>query len=163
MFTCRAPGANVKPMKTPAEILVEEIEKHMPEFLLDPVDLAMSKGNAAFTVIDPKGRTFGRIVGTDADKGRWCFGIASRKVIQVWRTGYDTGEFEALVYAGKLDEGPTGVNRPDFIGWQGGVALEDASGAPYAAAFSGFRGIKDVAIILRSCAAAGLRPRTHAA
>lgn len=148
-------------MKTPGEVLIDEIEKRVPEFLLDPVDAGMSKGNAAFMVIDPEGRTFGRIVGTDADKGRWCFGIAGRKVIQVWRTGYATGEFETLVYAGKLDEGPTGVNRPDFIGWQGGVALVDSDGAPYAAAFSGFRGIKDVEIIERSCAAAGLRVRTH--
>jgi len=149
-------------MKPPAEQLIEEIEKLVPSFLEDPIDGAQSKGNAAFLVIDPSGRTYGRIVGTDADRGRWCFGIASRKVIQVWRTGYATGEFERLVYAGKIDEGPTGVNRPDFIGWQGGVALEDSGGALYAAAFSGFRGIKDVEIVEKAAARVpGLRVRAH--
>ena len=149
-------------MKTPGELLVDEIERLLPAFLADPIDGPQSKGNAAFLVIDPSGRTFGRIFGPDPDRGRWCFGIAGGKVIQVWRTGYATGEFERLVYAGKLDEGPTGVNRPDFIGWQGGVPLENTSGALYAAAFSGFRGIKDIEIIEKASAAVpGLRVRTH--
>ena len=149
-------------MKTPGEQLVDEIERLLPSFLEDPIDGPQSKGNAAFLVIDPSGRTFGRIFGPDQDRGRWCFGIAGRKVIQVWRTGYATGEFERLVYAGKIDEGPTGVNRPDFIGWQGGVPLEDATGALYAAAFSGFRGIKDIEIIEKATACVpGLRVRTH--
>ncbi len=150
-------------MKKPAAQLVDEIEKLMPEFLSDPIEGERSRGNAAVLVIEPSGDTHGRIFGTDPDKGRQCFGIASRKVIQVWRTGYATGEFEELVYAGKLDEGAFGVNRPDFIGWQGGVALESADGALMAAAFSGFRGIKDVEIIVKAAASVpGLRVRVHA-
>lgn len=150
-------------MKTPGKQLVDEIEKLIPLFLEDPIDREQSKGNAAVLVIEPSGRTHGRIFGTDRDKGRWCFGIASRKVIQVWRTGYATGEFEERVYAGKLDEGAFGVNRPDFIGWQGGVALEGADAALVAAAFSGFRGIKDIEIIVRAAAQVpGLRVRVHA-
>ena len=150
-------------MNTPGQQLVEAIEKLLPEFLQDPVDREQSKGNAAVLVIEPSGCTHGRIFGTDKDRGRWCFGIASRKVIQVWRTGYSTGEFEQLVYAGKLDEGVYGVNRPDFIGWQGGVALEGADGSLLAAAFSGFRGIKDIEIIVRAAASvAGLRLRKPA-
>ncbi len=67
------------------------------------------------------------------------------------------------MYAGKLDEGVFGVNRPDFIGWQGGVALEGADGSLLAAAFSGFRGIKDIEIIVRAAASvAGLRLRKPA-
>ncbi|MFZ1054367.1 MAG: hypothetical protein WAN79_01740 [Opitutaceae bacterium] len=150
-------------MKPPGQQLVEAIEELLPEFLQDPVDREQSKGNAAVLVIEPSGLTHGRIFGADKDRGRWCFGIASRKVIQVWRTGYSTGEFEQLVYAGKLDEGVFGVNRPDFIGWQGGVALEGADGSLLAAAFSGFRGIKDIEIIVRAAASvAGLRLRKPA-
>ena len=150
-------------MKTPGERLVDEVERLIPQFLEDPIDREQSKGNAAVLVIEPSGRTHGRIFGTDPDKGRWCFGIASRKVIQVWRTGYATGEFEERVYAGKLQEGAFGVNRPDFIGWQGGVALEDSGGVILAAAFSGFRGVKDVEIIATAAAAVpGLRVRRHA-
>jgi hypothetical protein len=112
----------------------------------------MSRGNAAVCVIDPAGRVFGRMFGEDQAKRRWCFGIVNRKVIQVWSTGYATGRFEELVYAGKLDEGKFGLSRPDFIGWEGGVALQLADGSLMAAAFSGFRGVKDVEIVERAAA-----------
>jgi hypothetical protein len=149
-------------MKPLAEQLVDEIAKLVPVFLQDPIDGEKSKGNAAVLVIDAEGRTFGRIFGTDKDRGRWCFGIASRKVSQVWRTGYATGDFEKLVYAGKLDEGRFGVNRPDFIGWQGGVPLEGPNGELIAAAFSGFRGNKDVEIIEKACeSVSGLKVHKH--
>jgi hypothetical protein len=149
-------------MKPLAEQLVDEIAKLVPAFLQDPIDGEQSKGNAVVLVIDGEGRTFGRIFGTDRDKGRWCYGIASRKVAQVWRTGYATGEFEKLVYEGRLDEGSFGVNRPDFIGWQGGVPLEGPDRALIAAAFSGFRGIKDIEIIEKASASVpGLRVRRH--
>ena len=133
-----------------SEQLVEEVAKLFPEFLKDPIDFAMSQGNAAFCVIDEAGRIHGRIFGTDKAKSRWCFGIVNRKAIQVWCTGYATGRFEELVYGGKLDDTPFGINRPDFIGWEGGVPLLTADGSLVAAAFSGFRGIKDVEIVARA-------------
>ncbi|HEX9782195.1 MAG TPA: hypothetical protein VGA56_05600 [Opitutaceae bacterium] len=108
--------------------------------------------NAFVCVID----TDGRIFGEDKARGRWCFGIATRKVTQVWQTGYATGRFEELVYAGKLDERKFGLSRPDLIGWQGGVPLRRPDGAPVAAAFSGMRGEKDVEIIERAEAVVGL-------
>ena len=138
--------------------LVDEVTRLVPVFLEDAIDREKSAGNAAFCVIDPTGTVQGRIYGADQGRGRWCFGIATRKVSQVWITGYATGRFEELVYAGKLDEHPFGINRPDFIGWLGGVPLQTADGALVAAAFSGFRGEKDVEIVVRAAAAiAGLR------
>ncbi|OIQ97072.1 hypothetical protein GALL_208970 [mine drainage metagenome] len=147
-------------MSTPSspgigERLVAEIARLVPEFLQDPVDREMSHGNAAVCVIDASGAVHGRIFGDEPSRGRWCFGIVNRKAIQVWSTGYSTGRFEELVYSGKLDEGRFGINRPDFIGWQGGVALELDDGTPLAAAFSGFRGEKDVEIVVRAAAAVG--------
>lgn len=136
-----------------AEMLVDEVARLVPAFLEDPVDRKMSNGNAAVCVIDEKGRIGGRIFGSDKGRARWCFGIASRKVAQVFVTGYATGRFEELVYAKQLDDGPFGINRPDFIGWQGGVPLRLADGSLIAAAFSGFRGEKDVEIIERAAAA----------
>ena len=142
------------PSPTLIEQLVTEVANLIPIFLQDPIDAAMSgNGNAAFCVIAPDGAFTGRIFGTNAGKGRWVFGIASRKVIQVRTTGYATGRFEELVYAGTLDDGLFGINRPDFIGWRGGVPLLGADGALYAAAFSGFRGEKDVEIVVRAAAA----------
>ncbi|AOS43964.1 hypothetical protein Verru16b_01024 [Lacunisphaera limnophila] len=150
-------------MSTPApgSLLIDEVERLFPSYLEDPVDRDMSRGNAAVAVIEPDGRIHGRIFGTEAARGQWCLGIAHRKLAQVWRTGYATGHFETLVFAGKLDEGKFGVNRPDFIGWEGGVPLEDASGRLYAAAFSGFRGVKDIEILARAAVAAGLRVRQN--
>lgn len=148
-------------MASPGERLIGEVERLFPEFLQDPVDRDMSKGNAVVLAIDPDGRTHGRIFGSDKAKGQWCFGIATRKLTQVWRTGFATGDFEERVWAGKLDEAQFGINRPDFIGWQGGVPFESASGEFMAAAFSGFRGIKDVEILTRAIAAVpGWKVRT---
>ena len=130
-----------------AQQLVDEIGKLMPKYLEDPIDRDMSRGNAAVCVIDPTGRVHGQIFGTDKAKARWCLGIATRKVLQVYSTGYPTGRFEELVYAGKLDDKPFGINRPDFIGWLGGVPLQLADGSKFAAAFSAFRGENDVKII----------------
>jgi len=138
-----------------AQQLVEEVARLLPEYLQDPIDFQMSGGNAAVSVIDKEGQVAGRIFGSDKAKGRWCFGIVNRKVLQVWATGYATGRFEELVYAGQLEEGPFGISRPDFIGWRGGVPLLLADGTLIAAAFSGFRGEKDVEIIERAAAKVG--------
>lgn len=138
---------------SPADLLVAEVIRLFPEFMQDPVDSAQCRGNAAVVVIAPDGRVVGHIFGTERERGQWCYGIANRKVLQVWRTGHPTGRFEELVYSGKLDECAFGVNRPDFIGWEGGVPLCCADGAPLAAAFSGFRGCNDVAILKRAAAA----------
>ncbi len=137
---------------SPADLLVAEVIRLFPEFMLDPVDAAQCRGNAAVLAIEPGGRIVGHLFGADRDRVQWCLGIAHRKVAQVWRTGHATGRFEELVYSGMLDEGAFGVNRPDFVGWEGGVPLRTAEGALLAAAFSGFRGCNDVAILRRAAA-----------
>lgn len=139
-----------------AQQLIDEVARLLPSYLEDPIDREMSRGNAAFVAIDPTGRYHGRIFGEDKAKGRWVFGIASRKVIQVWSTGYATGRYEELVYAGKVDDSKFGINRPDFIGWLGGVPLRLPDGSMLATAFSGFRGEKDVEIVVRAGAKLGL-------
>ena len=136
-----------------AQQLVDEVGKLIPEYLQDPVDREMSgNGNVAVTVIAPDGGFVGRIFGTDLAKGRWVFGIAALKVNQVRTTGYATGRFEELVFAKKLDDAPFGIMRKDFIGWEGGVALHGPDGKLFAAAFSGFRGEKDLEILVRAAA-----------
>ena len=136
-------------------MFVDEVAKLVPQFLEDPVDRGMSQGNAAVCVIDSEGGVHGRIFGGDKGRGRAVFGVAQRKALQVWMTGYATGRFEELVYAGKLDDSQFGIIRPDFIGWRGGVPFTAADGSRVAAAFSGFRGVKDVEILARASAALG--------
>jgi uncharacterized protein GlcG (DUF336 family) len=149
-------------METLLEQLVSAVETLVPEFMRDPIDHANSQGHAAFCLIGPDGEVSGRIYGPDKGRGRAVFAIAQRKVTQVWQTGYATGQFETLVYAGKLDEGQFGVMKPDLIGWMGGVAVRQPDGRKIAAAFSGFRGEKDVEILHRAVAAVpGLTVVTH--
>jgi glc operon protein GlcG len=139
--------------------LIDEVIRLYPSYITDPLDVQWHHGNAAAVAIEADGRFHGQIFGKDKDLGQKCYQVATRKVLQVWRTGYHTGRFEELVYAGKLDEGSFGVQRPDFIGWEGGVPLLAPDGNPIAAAFSGFRGIKDIEIIERAAAAVGLKVR----
>ncbi|WP_404425065.1 hypothetical protein [Nibricoccus sp. IMCC34717] len=141
------------PIPSPAQALVNEVVRLFPEFMNDPIDAQHSGGNAVVLVIDADGEVHGRFFGADRARVRWCFGIAQRKVQQVWATGHATGRFEELVYSGKLDEGKFGVNRPDFIGWEGGVPFRGPDGRLIAAAFSGFRGTSDIAILERAAAA----------
>jgi uncharacterized protein GlcG (DUF336 family) len=137
--------------------LIAQVARLYPSYVTDPLEVQWNHGNAAAVVIEPDGDFHGHIFGDDKNVGQKCHQIATRKVLQVWRTGYPTGRFEELVYAGKLDEGAFGLQRPDLIGWEGGVPLLAADGRLIAAAFSGFRGVTDVEILERAAKAIGLR------
>jgi glc operon protein GlcG len=144
-----------------SERLIAHVVRLYPSYITDPLDVQWNHGNAAAVVIEPDGDFHGHVFGQDKDVGQKCYQIATKKVLQVWRTGYHTGHFEQLVYAGKLDEGAFGVQRPDLIGWEGGVPILAADGRLIAAAFSGFRGIKDVEILERAAEAIGLRVKRN--
>jgi glc operon protein GlcG len=143
--------------ETPTQRLLEHVISLYPSYIKDPLDVQWHFGNAAVLAIEPDGAVRGHIFGDNKELGQKCFQVAMRKVLQVWRTGYHTGHFEELVYAGKLDENTFGLQRPDLIGWQGGVPLLSADGRLIATAFSGFRGTKDIEILERSADAVGLR------
>jgi glc operon protein GlcG len=136
--------------------LIEHVASLYPSYIREPLDVQWHHGNAAVIALGPEGAVHGRIFGGDRDHGQKCFQVATRKVLQVWRTGYHTGRFEELVYSGKLDEGTFGLQRPDLIGWEGGVPLVTRDGGFIAAAFSGFRGVMDVEILERAAEAVGL-------
>jgi glc operon protein GlcG len=137
--------------------LIAEVVQLYPSYATNPLDVQWNHGNAAAVVVEPGGGFHGHLFGDNKEIGQKCYQIATRKVLQVWRTGYPTGRFEELVYAGKLDEGTFGLQRPDLIGWEGGVPLLAADGGLIAAAFSGFRGVMDVEILERAAQALGLR------
>jgi glc operon protein GlcG len=140
-----------------SEQLIAEVIHLYPLYITNPLDVQWNHGNAAAVVVEPDGDFHGHIFGNDKDVGQKCYQIATKKVLQVWRTGYPTGRFEELVYTGKLNEGSFGVQRPDLIGWEGGVPILATDGRLIAAAFSGFRGVKDVEILERAAEAIGLR------
>jgi uncharacterized protein GlcG (DUF336 family) len=137
--------------------LISHVRRLYPSYITDPEDVRWNHGNAAAVVVEPDGGFHGHIFGDNKEIGQKCYQIATRKVMQVWRTGYHTGRFEEMVYAGKLNEGEFGLQRPDLIGWEGGVPILAPDGRLVAAAFSGFRGTKDVEILERAAKAVGLR------
>jgi glc operon protein GlcG len=144
-----------------SERVIAEVARLYPAYITEPLDVRWNHGNAAAVVLEPDGDFHGRIFGDDKEIGQKCYQIATRKVLQVWRSGYPTGRFEELVYSGKLNEGAFGLQRPDLIGWEGGVPILAPDGRLIAAAFSGFRGIKDVEILERAAEAVGLRVKRH--
>jgi hypothetical protein len=141
--------------------LIAEVVRLYPDYLRDPLDGERNGGNAAVFALGPDGVVHGRVFGGDPALGQKVYQYATRKLLQVWRTGYPTGRFEELVYAGKLDEARFGILRPDFIGWLGGVPFLTPEGGLVAAAFSGFRGFKDVEILEKAAQAVGLAAKPH--
>jgi uncharacterized protein GlcG (DUF336 family) len=135
---------------------IDEVARLFPSYVTNPLDTQWNHGNAAVVVIEPDGTFHGKIFGDNKEICQKCYQVGMRKVLQVWRTGHYTGKFEELVYAGKLDENQFGVQRPDLIGWEGGVPLLTAEGKPVAAAFSGFRGTIDIEILEKAAVKVGL-------
>ena len=140
------------------ESLTTEVIRLYPEYAKNAEDIRWNKGNGVFLLIESDGAIRGHIFGDNPDLQHKCYEIATRKLLQVWRTGYHTGHFEELIFSGKLDEGAFGIPKPTYIGWEGGVPLRTPDGKLLAAAFSGFRGTMDIEIIERAAVAVGLRP-----
>ena len=67
-------------------------------------------------------------------------------------TGLKTGEYEKLVFTGKIDEHQFGIIRPDFIGWEGGQPIAVDGQTRLSIGFSGFRGTSDLEIVQKAVA-----------
>lgn len=138
-------------MDAPAQsLLIEKIlvtvEKLLPDYLANPLDYGIGNGNVAICVIDAEGSVHGRMFGSDKNRQREAFRVASKKATQVWITGIATGQYERLVYAGEINPDQFGIMHPDFIGWEGGQPLLLAEGVPISVGVSGMRGVSDLEI-----------------
>lgn len=131
------------------ERVYQSIERQIPGYMAFEEDRSIAEGNVAVCIIDANGQVYGRMYGNDSIKRRSFFRIAWIKASQVWITGKPTGKFEELVFAGKLDDKQFGIERPDFIGWEGGqpISLGDEK---LAVGFSGFRGVNDLEIVVNA-------------
>src|ERR1700677_2356143 len=105
------------------EKVLTVIERLLPEYLIHPVDFGIGNGNVAACIIDAEGRIYGRMFGTDKNRQREAFRVASKKATQVWITGIATGAYEKMVYAGEINPDQFGIMHPDFIGWEGGQPI----------------------------------------
>ena len=129
--------------------LILEVENLIPEYRKNPDDDMWSKGNVAICLISEDGFIMGKVFGDDKGKQKHYLGMAQRKALQVWLTNEATGTFEKKIYSGELDESKYTIQKPEYIGWEGGIPL-DFKGIKFAAGFSGFQGIHDIEIVKKA-------------
>ncbi|MDB5007568.1 MAG: hypothetical protein JWP45_1961 [Mucilaginibacter sp.] len=141
---------NDKELAVLIDKLFDEIEKLIPLYMENPVDKAIANGNVAVCVIDDNGGVHGKLFGTDKARLRQSYKVAWTKASQVWLTGYKTGEYERMVFNKEVEENGNGIEAPDLIGWEGGQPLTLKDGSKLAVGFSGFRGVVDLEIMVKS-------------
>jgi len=137
---------------TIANQIMEECEKLIPEYMQNEEDRRIANGNCAICLIDTDGMIYGRMYGANKIRHRESFRVAWTKASQVHITGLKTGEFEKLAFNNEIDETSFGIERPDYIGWEGGQPLQLADGRTLSAGFSGIRGVYDLEIVVRALA-----------
>lgn len=134
------------------ERIIEEAEKLIPFYMQNEQDKRIANGNVSVCIIDPDGRVYGRMFGTNKIRARESYRVAWTKASQVHITGMKTGEFEKLAFNNEVDEEKFGIERPDYIGWEGGQPITLADGTILSVGFSGFRGVIDLEIVVKALA-----------
>lgn len=138
---------NQDQLREAIHLIIAEIDKDIPNYATSEADWKNCQGNVAVCIIDDSGNVYGKIWGSDKLKGRKYYDVAYRKAVQVWITGYKTGEFEKLVFTDQLNYKDFGIELPDLMGWKGGQPIQLDPNTRIACGFSGFRGITDLAIV----------------
>lgn len=132
--------------------IIEEAEKLIPFYMKNELDEKIANGNVAICIIDSDGMIYGKMFGNNKVRARESFKVAWTKASQVHITGYKTGEFEKLAFNNSINEEKYGIERPDYIGWEGGQPISLANGTALSVGFSGFRGVIDLEIIIKALA-----------
>lgn len=131
-------------------IMFDSITAQIPSYKTSEADWNISQGNVAVCIMDDAGNIYGKIWGTDKLRGRKYYDVAYRKASQVWITGYNTGEYERLVFTDKLNYKDFGIELPDLMGWEGGQPIQLDSETRISCGFSGFKGVNDLAIVKKA-------------
>ena len=126
---------------------MEWVDANISTYLGNSDDYSISDGNVALCIIEKDGSVHGKMYGSDMNRKRNSYFYAWKKASQVWITGMPTGEFERKVFNNEINEYAYGINRPDYIGWIGGLPVKLENGEILAVAFSGFRGETDIQLI----------------
>ncbi len=129
--------------------IIEAVVALVPEYLANPDDRNISGGNWAICIIDEDNNVCEKLFGNDKVQGRQSYKIAWIKASQSWITGYKTGDYEKLVYSAQVDDGQFGIQKPDFLGWEGGLQVTLKDETKLGIGFSGFRGTSDIEIVNR--------------
>ena len=137
-------------MESVVRRIIDEAEKLIPNYMENEEDRRIANGNVSVCIIDDQGVVYGRMFGTNKVRARESYRVAWTKASQVHITRLKTGEFEKLAFNNEIDEAKFGIERPDWIGWEGGQLISLADGTELAVGFSGFRGVIDLEIIVRA-------------
>lgn len=139
-----------KELETVVRRIIDEAEKLIPIYMENEEDRRIANGNVSVCLIDDQGVIYGRMFGTNKVRARESYRVAWTKASQVHITRLKTGEFEKLAFNNEIDEDKFGIERPDWIGWEGGQLIALPDGTELAVGFSGFRGVVDLEIIVRA-------------
>ncbi len=137
-------------LETEIRKLIDEVEKLIPVYMANEQDKNIANGNVAICIIDPEGVVYGKMFGAGRIRARASFKVAWTKSSQVYITGMKTGVFEKMAFNNEVDESKYGIERPDYIGWEGGQPISLKDGTKLSVGFSGFRGIIDLEIVVKA-------------
>jgi uncharacterized protein GlcG (DUF336 family) len=130
--------------------IIDEAGKMIPFYMENEDDRKIANGNVSMCVIDDEGTIYGKMFGTNKIRARESYRVAWTKASQVYITRMKTGEYEKLAFNNEVDETKFGIERPDFIGWEGGQLITLPDGTELAVGFSGFRGVVDLEIVVNA-------------
>jgi len=130
--------------------IIDDAETLIPNYMENEEDRRIANGNVSVCIIDDQGVVYGRMFGTNKVRARESYRVAWTKASQVHITRLKTGEFEKLAFNNEIDEAKFGIERPDWIGWEGGQLISLPDRTELAVGFSGFRGVIDLEIIVRA-------------
>jgi uncharacterized protein GlcG (DUF336 family) len=139
-----------KELETTVRRIIDEAEKMIPLYMQNEADSRIANGNVSVCIIDDQGVVYGRMFGTNKIRNRESYRVAWTKASQVHITRMRTGEFEKLAFNDQIDEKKFGIERPDYIGWEGGQLITLPDGTELAVGFSGFRGVVDLEIVVKA-------------
>lgn len=127
--------------------IIQEVESLIPVYENSEMDWRISQGHVAMCIITSDGMVYGKLFGSDRLLQRRFFSVAWKKASQVLITGYNTGEYEKIVFGGGMEDPEDSlIELPDLIGWSGGQMIK-VEGHQLAVGFSGFKGYNDLKIV----------------
>lgn len=139
-----------KELESTVRRIIDEAEKIIPVYMQNEEDRRIANGSVSICIIDDLGNIYGKMFGLNKVNSRETYRVAWTKASQVHITRLKTGEFEKLAFNRQIDEKKFGIERPDWIGWEGGQLLTLPDGTELAAGFSGFRGVVDLEIVVKA-------------
>lgn len=138
---------NILEFQSLANSIADEVGRLLPGVLAVPEEMQIANGNCVLCVMNAAGDSIIRMYGNNPVRQRQIAQVATKKALQVWRTGYATGAYEKRVYNDEIDAETFGIPHPEFIGWLGGLEAKTATGERLIVAFSGVRGEQDQGIL----------------